>query len=134
MVSSRQILYLVQSLVMHQLFGATFEQQQGWIESNEPSAVYADADLYLGGLFSIHEKNPSTGLCSKLKIGSVLALEAALFSLDEINRANILGGGLKLGLLGFDTCSSEKNALMHVKAIRKDCHLYYFLIRIAITS
>lgn len=75
-------------------------------EKESTRFVYYPGDLLLGALFPIHaEYNATSGECYSLyEADGVIPLQATLYFLDEINRAEILP--FTLGLAAYDTVSS----------------------------
>lgn len=98
------------------LLGSLVTVSQSAIEgiSRLPDGVVAalPGDLYIGGLFPVHQRDLISGTCAdELRTDGLIYYESLRLSLEEINNRSDILPGVKLGAVALDTCSSEKYAV-----------------------
>lgn len=69
-----------------------------------------EGDLILGGLMMIHEREDSITCGPVMPQGGIQALEAMLYTLDEVNRNDTIPG-VKLGAHVLDDCDKDTYGL-----------------------
>lgn len=85
---------------------------KGFPSAHFPSDI--EADILLGGLFPVHDKNITTNspTCGSLNVErGIHRLEATIFAVNQINSDPDLLRNVTLGLLAYDTCGWYTRAL-----------------------
>uniref|UniRef100_A0A1I8IL26 RING-type domain-containing protein n=1 Tax=Macrostomum lignano TaxID=282301 RepID=A0A1I8IL26_9PLAT len=73
--------------------------------------VLVRGDIYLGGLMMVHSRSESRVCGSVMPQGGVQALEAMLFTLDQVNRLGLAGPNVTLGAFIKDDCDRDTYGL-----------------------
>lgn len=97
---------------------------------NMGTAVEYPGDLLIGGLFPVHQIGGNGGCSTEMAMDGFFGLEAFLYSLDKMNKDLKATVGFTLGAVVFDTCSSERHALVKVRPLLYfiTVHLLYSLL------
>ncbi|XP_077995848.1 uncharacterized protein LOC144449214 [Glandiceps talaboti] len=69
---------------------------------------YIQGDITLGGMFAVHFEGETPDKCGPIHPTGVIRLEAMMYAIDKINADNNILPGLKLGMIGGDSCYSAK--------------------------
>lgn len=91
-----------------------FRSMEKWVDGYEVWPVKKEAvvegDLVLGGLMMVHEREDTITCGPVMPQGGVQALEAMLYTLDSLNKQEIIPG-VKIGAHILDDCDKDTYGL-----------------------
>lgn len=85
--------------------------------SSKPKHIFLESpdDLYLVAIFPIHDQDKRSLDCGQITTSyGIQNIEAFMWAIDIINRSHQLLSGIKLGVIGLDTCSSKEKTVRDV--------------------
>ncbi|XP_078679957.1 uncharacterized protein LOC144915447 isoform X3 [Branchiostoma floridae x Branchiostoma belcheri] len=89
------------------------------------SAAVVDGDIFVAGLFPIHDRGHDVFSCGSINQWEMQLFEAYMFALDRINADPSILPSVRLGTLTMDTCESGRKASRDIANFLSGEKTYY---------
>ncbi|XP_035691717.1 uncharacterized protein LOC118426443 isoform X2 [Branchiostoma floridae] len=89
------------------------------------SAAVVDGDIFVAGLFPIHDSGHDVYSCGSINEWEMQLFEAYMFALDRINADPSILPSVRLGTIALDTCESARKAARDIANFLSGEKTYY---------